>query len=291
MVRLDSDSGALDGVDSAWLFGFLAHRAIPGLEHGDARQYRRLISTPRGLVLGTAMLSRGQLRAGIVPVISGLERSWGRRLLDLDRDLRPFQGLAATDRVLANLVRRRPGIRIPQLADPFEAAVRAIVGQLISVAAARSVLARLVTRLGPGSPTGNHPVSNAFPGPEVLAGVPVGQIRACGLTGAKAEAIAGLAIATVQAQLDWTAIAGLPAEEADRALRRWRGIGPWTAGYIRLRAFGDPDVSLATDLGVAHALAALGVSRRRATATLERWRPWRSYAMMHLWASLQGGNP
>lgn len=291
MVRLDADSVALGGVDSRWSFGFLARRAIPGMEEGDANQYRRLVSAIGGPALGTIAFRGGQLRAGLANAGTiGPQRSWGRHLLDLNRDLRPFQRLAAPDRVLARIVERRPGIRIPQLADPFEAAVRAIVGQLISVAAARSVLGHLVHRFGAASANGAYPHFRAFPGPEALAGVPVERVRACGVTRAKAEAIAGLATATARGEIDWTAIAALAPEEADRALRSWRGIGPWTAAYIRLRTFGDADVSLATDLGVIHALAALGVSRHRTPATIDRWRPWRSYAMMHLWASLEDGN-
>lgn len=291
MVRLDPDSPTLGGVDTRWAFGFLARRAVPGMEDGDASQYRRLVSAIGGPALGTIAFRGGQLRAGLANAGTvGPQRSWGRHLLDLNRDLRPFQRLAATDRVLANVVKRRPGIRIPQLADPFEAAVRAIVGQLISVSAARSVLGRLVSCFGAGPSNGAYPHFRAFPGPEALASVRVDQVRACGVTRAKAEAIAGLATATVRGELDWTAVAAQPPEEADRALRSWRGIGPWTAAYIRLRAFGDADVTLATDLGVIHALAGLGVSRHRTPATIDRWRPWRSYAMMHLWASLEDGN-
>ena len=292
MVRLDADSDARGGADLAWSLGFLSRRAIPGMERTEGTRYQVLIRTTAAPAVATLSPVGRRLEIHFEPgAPAGIERAWARRVLDLDRDLTPFQRHVAHDPVLGPLVRRRPGIRVPRLPDPFETAIRAIVGQLISVAAARTILGRLVTRFGEPNPTPGHALTHTFPPAAALASVSSGTIQTCGITRAKAESIATLAGATARGELDWATIAALPPDEADRALRSWPGIGAWTAAYVRIRGLADPDVSLATDLGIRHALAALGIDRAAAAKTIDRWRPWRSYAMMHLWASLEPIGP
>ncbi len=214
-----------------------------------------------------------------------------RRMLDLDTDLRPFLAMARRDPLLRPLVARRPGLRLPQLPDPFEGAVRAIVGQQVSVAAARTVIDRLIRQLG-------EPVAAAgaglfaFPLPAAVAAAGPERLTVLGLTRAKAAALVGMAAASRDGALDWERLRGAPADAASAALTALPGIGPWTASYIRMRALGDRDAFPASDLGVVKALAALapGAPRPHQPAEIlamaERWRPFRAHAAIHLWRSL-----
>ena len=202
------------------------------------------------------------------------------RLFDTVRDLKPFLALARTDPVLGPLVTKRPGLRIPSVPTPFEAAVRAIVGQLISVAAARTILGRLARRFGQA--VGD---SRSFPGPEFLAAASQESLRDIGLTTAKTRAIRELALADRAGDFDWNRLRANP-EQADPILTAVPGVGPWTSGYVRIRGLADPDAFLPTDLGIVRALEARGIDRNHIEPAAERWRPWRSYAAIHLWASL-----
>jgi AraC family transcriptional regulator of adaptative response / DNA-3-methyladenine glycosylase II len=196
--------------------------------------------------------------------------------------------------MMARLVRSRPGLRVPGGVDGDEIAVRAVLGQQISLAGAISLGAKLVDRYGErlssdGSDlsgdagSGNRP-DRLFPSAEVLAAVdpeelPMPRARARALV-ALCAALAGGGIA-----LD---------RSADRAEVRARmlellGIGPWTADYVALRALGDPDVFLPTDVGVRRALTGLGVDAASAGALSHSWRPWRSYGLLHLWSTLDLG--
>jgi AraC family transcriptional regulator of adaptative response / DNA-3-methyladenine glycosylase II len=203
-----------------------------------------------------------------------------RRIFDLDTDLDPFLAQVGRDRILGPLVKSRPGLRRLTLLDPFEATVRAIAGQLVSVAAATTLVTRLVARYGPAIESGGR----AFPGPaRVLgAGRAIGQL---GFPATKVAAMLGVARAVVEERLDWAQLA-LDHDLADRTLLAIRGIGPWTSAYIRWRALGDLDAFPETDLGIIQALAKHGVARRDVGRVAERWRPWRGLAVGHLWASL-----
>jgi AraC family transcriptional regulator of adaptative response / DNA-3-methyladenine glycosylase II len=202
-----------------------------------------------------------------------------RRLLDLDADPVAIDEALRADPVLRPLVKEIPGLRVPGSVDGDELAVRAVIGQQISVPGARTIAGRLVAAFGKPL-TGPHDgLTHTFPDAQTLADADLTKI---GMPAARQKAVRSLAAALANG--DVTLDPG-----ADRAETRVRlldlpGIGPWTADYIALRALGDPDVFMPTDLGVRHALVGLGLDGDQ--ARMERWRPWRSYALMHLWNSL-----
>jgi AraC family transcriptional regulator of adaptative response / DNA-3-methyladenine glycosylase II len=220
-----------------------------------------------------------------------------RRLLDLDADPEAVTGyLAASGPVLGPLAAACPGRRVPGHVDGDELAVRAVLGQQVSVAAARRLGERLVAAYGKPLERPEGALTHCFPTAETLAGadpagLPMPRSRAAALTGL------ATALASGELSLD-------PGAERDRAeaqLLALPGIGPWTASYIRMRALSDPDAFLPSDVGVLDALARLGAvpggsragaSRavravRVAAELAEGWRPWRSYAVQHLWAYLE----
>jgi AraC family transcriptional regulator of adaptative response / DNA-3-methyladenine glycosylase II len=177
---------------------------------------------------------------------------------------------------LAALVRKRPGLRAPGAVDGFELAVRAVVGQQVSVAGARRVLARLVERAGPVA-FPDEP-DRLFPSAAELAAVEPSELP---MPKARAETLRVLAEALAAGGLALDPGADRAAARA--ALRAVPGLGPWTTGYVLMRALGDPDVLLATDLGVRRAARSLDLDL---TGGRPDWAPWRSYATHHLWAAL-----
>ena len=196
-----------------------------------------------------------------------------RRLLDLDANPVVIDRALDGDAVLGPLVRRRPGLRVPGSVDPFETAVRAVVGQQISVAGARTVAGRIVAAAGTQLAIVGGPVTHVFPSPAALAGVDAESLPMPRSRGRTIVELAGR-VARGEIVLD--------SDRADvaAALLDVPGVGPWTVGYVMMRGLGDPDVFLPTDLGVRAGLAAVGATAEHA----ERWRPWRSYALHHLWA-------
>lgn len=277
--------------DLGWALGFLGARAVASVERIEDNRYTRIVATTAGPLAWTVSLtpvaggSRATVRTerlggdGAPPAAFG--RASFRHQFDLDRDLGPFRAMAARDRVLRRLVGARPGLRLPRLADPFEALVRAIVGQLISVAAARTILGRLAS--GFGDPVGT--AGRTFPSAASLASTRPERLRSIGLPTTKAAAILAAARAVRDGDLPWTTLAQEP-ERADRVLRSLPGVGPWTSGYVRLRALGDGDAFLPTDLGVRSALTRLGIDSPSLARRTDAWRPWRGLAVGHLWASL-----
>jgi AraC family transcriptional regulator of adaptative response / DNA-3-methyladenine glycosylase II len=183
-------------------------------------------------------------------------------------------------------VRKHPGLRVPGHGDGFELLVRAIVGQQVSVAGARTVLGRMTSELGRARTTPIDGLTHHFPDAGALAGAsptsfPMPKARAATIRHA------ARAVASGELRID----PGVEREELRRRLGAVAGVGPWTVAYVGVRALGDPDVFMPTDLGVRHALEQLGCSgdARAAAERAQSWRPWRSYALLHLWTGLSGG--
>jgi AraC family transcriptional regulator, regulatory protein of adaptative response / DNA-3-methyladenine glycosylase II len=268
------------------LIGFLGARAIPGVEHFDGATYRRAMALQRGSAT-LELAARGDGASYGLELEHPADReeavARSRRLLDLDADLGAVETQLRADPVLGPLVERRPGLRVPSTVDGFELAVRAIVGQQVSVAGARTVLSRLATRYGDPLEA-HHGLTRRFPSPHALAAAdpkdfPFPRVRG--------EALRALARLVIEGRLDLDAGADPAATRA--TLLEIRGVGPWTASYIGMRALGDRDAWLPGDVGLRSALERLGHPGDGAGALrqAEAWRPWRSYAVMHLWASLE----
>ena len=216
-----------------------------------------------------------------VPDLTGVVQT-ARRLLDLDADPASIDAALSADPTLGPLVRAVPGIRLPGSVDGFELAVRAIVGQQVSVRAARTLAGRIVAATGSrleGSPRDDG-ITHLFPAPEQLAPQPLVSI---GLTPGRASTIRQLAemVATDKLDLSGASDTGATLE----TLQRIPGVGPWTAAYIAMRALREPDAFPASDLGVRVAFERLGLPATPAAIRErgERWHPWRGYAVMHLW--------
>lgn len=270
---------------------WLAHvrgRAIPGLERVEDDGVTRLLAAPGGPVRVTVSFeSQGKIRTRLALAdladLSGVVARL-RRWLDLDADPVLVDDALGADPLLAPLVAARPGLRIPGTTDPFELAVRAVLGQQVSVAGARTLAGRLVAAHGTLAYDGLH----VFPDASTLAVAGADRLREIGLTASRAATLARLATA-VDGGLSLAAGADRAAVRA--GLLALPGIGPWTADYIALRALGDPDVFPAGDLVLRKALAELpggagqSVDIAAATARAAAWRPWRGYAAQHLWSA------
>ena len=287
--------------DFDWVLGFLAARTVASLETVREREYHRSVringkpvtfalkevrpagnGSPRR---GEHMLiatSRPRLRADVLEAAV-------RRMLDLDADLDHFRKVARRDPILGRLVRRRSGIRLPQLLDPFEGLTRAILGQQVSVAGASTITDRLVRLLSRPVPGALESGFLAFPTPADVADAGADRLRELGLTRVRAGTLQGAARRIADGGLDLERLRSRPGDEAQEALEELPGIGPWTASYIRMRALGDRDAFPSADLGVIKAMEAAGVTRRSIIEVAERWRPWRGYATLHLWASATDG--
>ena len=261
------------------LAAFLGARAIPGVESVDSGRYLRTVETGRIEVRRDP--GRNALNLTLTPFrreqAQALEIAGRvRRMFDLDADPLQIGAVLSADTRLGASVRARPGLRIPGAWDPFESCVRAILGQQVSVRAATTFAGRLVEAFGSRSPAPTGGLTHLFPAPEQLASAPLERI---GLTRARAESIR-CAARSAQVLRDRTeSLEGL----IDR-LCTLPGVGPWTAHYLAMRAFGEADAFPAGDLGLRKALG------EASSAELERrsaaWRPWRAYAAMHLWSSL-----
>jgi AraC family transcriptional regulator, regulatory protein of adaptative response / DNA-3-methyladenine glycosylase II len=258
---------------------------VPGVEHADATTYRRTLSLRHRDAEASGWIavaqSRGratlcvQVSASLAPVVPAV----------LSRVRNAFDCACDPDSIsarLGSLAQRHPGLRVPGTCDGFELAVRAIVGQQVSIAGARTLLGRLVHSWGtPLTVDAPHGLTHAFPSAAQLARCPIEALRGVGLTAARARTVRVLAEAVVRG--DIALDIGADVERTRRALEAVPGIGPWTSGYIAMRALGWPDAFLDNDLVV---LRALGETRpARARAVSEMWRPWRAYAVMHLWTN------
>jgi AraC family transcriptional regulator of adaptative response / DNA-3-methyladenine glycosylase II len=242
---------------------FLAARAVPGVEEASSGGFRRTVR----LAHGPAVISSGAVVAADPRDRDAAERAV-RRLAGAD----PAAADAhlARDPLLGALVAERPGLRMPGTVDGGELAVRAVLGQQISVVAARTLAGRLVVMAGDPLDEPSGALTHLWPRPEAIAAVadrmPMPRSRQrtlAALAGALADGL----------RLE-------PGADARAALLELPGIGPWTADYVAMRALGDPDAWLPTDLGVRRGLARLGVGEEAA----EAWRPYRAHAVRHLWA-------
>jgi AraC family transcriptional regulator, regulatory protein of adaptative response / DNA-3-methyladenine glycosylase II len=267
------------------LFGFLALRAVRGVEAGDSTSYRRTLALPHGNGIVELAAAAGHVACklrldDVRDLAAAVQRC--RRLLDLDADPHAVDGHLGADPLLSRAVSATPGLRSPDSVDAGELAVRAVLGQQVSVASARAQAARLVALAGVplASPAGA--LTHVFPPPESLAELDPDSLPT---TRAKGRTVVRLAQALADRKIALDP--GADPEEASAQLLDLPGIGPWTVAYIRLRGLGDPDVFLPTDLGVRRALEQLGAApeARVAERLADRWRPWRSYALHHLWLS------
>ena len=280
--------------DASALLAFLASRAIPGVERVGAGRYARTIRTPAGpglieLTVPPAARQAGRPGTGQVLLRARLAGLRGvgqvvsrcRQLLDLDADPEAITAALAADDVLAPLTAARPGLRVPGAYDGFELAVRAVLGQQVSVAAAATFAGRIAARLGtPLGAPGDHP-HLLFPTAAELAAA---DLSGLGLTGARQATLRALAAAAASGRISLDP--GADPEETAARLAEVPGIGPWTVSYVLMRAVADPDAWPAADLGLRRALERLGCDPARAA----RWRPWRAYAAMHLWTGLAAGS-
>jgi len=272
--------------DVRGLLSFLGARAISGVESFDGTVYRRALRLPTSD--GTVELSAGEghvrcvLRLGDIRDLGPAVRRC-RQLLDLDADPVAIDESLSNDDILGSVVRANPGRRLPGSVDGFELAVRAVIGQQVSVAGARTIAGRLVHRFGKPLTAPDGDLTHVFPEPAALVDA---DLAALGIPGSRQDTLRTLAktVAGGALVLD----SGADRAETEARLQALRGIGPWTASYIAMRALGDPDVFLAADLGVRRALERIGQpgDPKSAGALAERWRPWRSYAVQYLWASL-----
>jgi AraC family transcriptional regulator of adaptative response / DNA-3-methyladenine glycosylase II len=273
------------------IFGFLGDRAVPGIETWDGATYRRSMRLNHGNAV--IAISPGATAPGpnavmctlhldhVADAQAAVQRC--RRMFDLDADPNTVEAHFGDDPILAPLVGKRPGLRSPGHPDGVELLTRAVLGQQVSVKGARTLAARLVASMGEPLATPIDGVSHVFPSAAAIA--------AASPTDFAMPTARGRALITACERLaagDIVIDAGSDRDEIRRQLESLPGIGPWTASYIALRSLGDPDVFLPTDIGVRNALRSLGVDStpKVAERLAESWRPWRSYALHHLWASL-----
>jgi AraC family transcriptional regulator of adaptative response / DNA-3-methyladenine glycosylase II len=270
--------------DDAHVLGFLAARAAQGIEHVDGDTYSRVLRLPHGngRVHLTpepecvhVELELDQLR----DLATAVQRC--RALMDLDADPLAVNEVLGADPALRALVAARPGTRVPGAADGFELAVRAVLGQQVSVAAATRLVARIVETHGERLSSGEQ-LHSVFPSPGRLAEADPGSFA---MPRARGRALVELAHRVADGRLHLET--GADRVETEQALLAVPGVGPWTAGYIAMRALADPDRFLPGDVVVRQAMASLGLpdSGTAGASQAARWRPWRSYAVMHLWRS------
>lgn len=272
---------ARDPYDAHQVLAFLAARAVSRVESAQPERYVRTLRLPHGP--GLADVQPGRERPGVTarlrladlrdlaPAVNRL-----RRLFDLDADPVAVRSALGDEPVLGPLVTAQPGLRVPGAIDLYETAVRTIVGQQISVAAARTVVARLVAAAGPVVDLADEQtpaLDRLFPSAAEVLAAPD---EAFGMPASRRDTLRRVSEAVLAGEVNLEL--GADRDELRSQLRAVRGIGPWTADYVAMRS-GDPDGWLPTDLVVMSALARLGLD----PAVAQRWRPWRAYAMHHLW--------
>jgi len=285
----------------ASVLDFLGTRALPGVESLDGATYRRSLRLPHGHAVvaltaagaedgaGPAFVEGELLLSDLRDLTTAVSRC--RQLLDLDADPVAVWEALRGDPLIGPLVEHDPGRRVPGAADGFELAVRAVIGQQVSVPGARTVAGKLVQACGDTLPEPNGGVTHLFPTPAALVELARRDPGAFSMPAGRRRALVALAEAVEAGDVVIDPGAG-PAE-LRRSLVALPGIGPWTAEYVAMRALRDPDAFMPTDLGIRRGAAALGLADDPAslTALTEAWRPWRSYAMAHLWSLPAASTP
>ncbi|HEY1831146.1 MAG TPA: AlkA N-terminal domain-containing protein [Acidimicrobiales bacterium] len=272
---------------------FLGLRAVTGIEALDGSSYRRSMRLPHGYGVvtlapddldqsATAFVNAELVLSDLRDLTTAVARC--RQMLDLDADPVAVFDALCHDPMVGPLVLAQPGRRVPGTADGFELAVRAIIGQQVSVAGARTVVGRLVEAAGDELPESDGVITHLFPTPAALADLADQRPESFPMPSARRNALAALARAVESG--DVIIDPGADPVELRASLIRLPGIGSWTAEYVAMRALRDPDAFMPTDLGIRRAAAALGLpdDPARLAELTEGWRPWRSYAMAHLWA-------
>jgi AraC family transcriptional regulator, regulatory protein of adaptative response / DNA-3-methyladenine glycosylase II len=270
------------------LFGHLAATAVPGVEEWRDGAYRATLRLPGGP--GIVALQPPAPGSSAVPCTlrlsdaadAGAAVASCRRILDLDADPVAVDARLTSDELLAPLVAAAPGRRVPGIAHPEEFALRAVLGQQVSTAAARTHAARLVVSYGEPVDDPDGGLTHLFPAPPVLADA---DPSALAMPAVRRATFLRLARALAEGRIDLSP--GADPAAALAALTALPGIGPWTVGTVAMRALGDRDAFLPGDLGVRLAAERLGLpsSPGALTRRAEAWRPFRAYAVQHLWAT------
>ena len=273
-------------LDWSALSAWLRVRALPGVAEVNGRVYRRTLRLPRGA--GVVALEpidthiQCTLRLESMADLTSAVRQC-RRLLDLDADPLSVVEVLSKDRRLSRIVKKRPGLRAPGAVDGTELAIQAVLGQQVSLAAARTLALSLVTANGDVIKIADPTLTHLFPQAAAIAEADLARL---GVPATRRATLRGLARAVASGTLALDP--GADRTETYQQLLQLPGIGEWTAGYIVMRALGDPDTFLASDLGIKKAGARLGIgsSPRAISEHAAAWRPWRSYATHQLWATL-----
>jgi AraC family transcriptional regulator of adaptative response / DNA-3-methyladenine glycosylase II len=281
----------------ASVLDFLGARALPGVESLEGAAYRRTLRLPHGHAIvtlaaastggeagrdGPAYVDGDLMLSDLRDLTTAVSRC--RQLLDLDADPVAVWEALRDDPLVGRVVENDPGRRVPGAADGFELAVRAVIGQQVSVSGARTVAGRLVRAAGDALPQLDGTLTHLFPTPTALAELAERDPAAFAMPAGRRRALVALANAVDNGQV--VIDPGADPVELRRSLVRLPGIGPWTAEYVAMRALRDPDAFMPTDLGIRRAARAVGLPDDPAhlIAATESWRPWRSYAMVHLWS-------
>ena len=273
-------------LDWSALSAWLRVRALPGVAEVNGRVYRRTLRLPRGA--GVVALEpidthiQCTLRLESMADLTSAVRQC-RRLLDLDADPLSVVEVLSKDRRLSRIVKKRPGLRAPGAVDGTELAIQAVLGQQVSLAAARTLALSLVTANGDVIKIADPTLTHLFPQAAAIAEADLARL---GVPATRRATLRGLARAVASGTLALDP--GADRTETYQQLLQLPGVGEWTAGYIVMRALGDPDTFLASDLGIKKAGARLGIgsSPRAISEHAAAWRPWRSYATHQLWATL-----
>ncbi len=273
------------------LLDFWALHVVTGVERCGPGWYARTLSLPHGTGVmrldlpedaaagETAFVRATFTLEDLRDTAAATQRA--RRMLDADCDPVAVDEALRDDPAIGVLVRRTPGLRVPGHVDGDELAVRTVVGQQVSVAAAHTVLGRITARHGHRLAEPVEGLTHLFPTPETLAGLEPEELP---MPRARGRALVALCAALTEGEV--RVDRGADRGDVRASLVRLRGIGPWTADYLVMRGLGHPDVFLPNDLGVRDALLSLGQDPERAGDLAERWSPWRSYALMHLWRTV-----